>query len=88
MVQNEECSHTAHQLSDLPITILTSCLRSFAAVKAFSGKLKVRLQSQENQIEIALMYPKGFVTLNIPIHIQRLEKEVSGYKSRKLFGKI
>ena len=55
--------------SDL-ITILTSCLRSFPAVKAFSGKLKVRLQSQENQIEIALMYPKGFVTLNIPIHIQ------------------
>ena len=38
------------------ITILTSCLRSFSAVKAFRRKLKARWQSEENQIEIVEYY--------------------------------
>ena len=62
--------------SDL-IPILTSCLRSFPAVKAFWRKLKARWQSYENQIGIGelLFYIKvrGFLfigKLNLPhVHL-------------------
>ena len=48
--------------SDL-IPILTSCLRSFPAVKAFWRKLKARWQSYENQIGIGelLLYQSSWV---------------------------